>query len=59
LAVTALGQVVGILGQQHRARPLPGQPGPQEKEIGKWINGINAARAALRPETEYCRAGST
>jgi hypothetical protein len=47
LAVTASGQVLGILDQQYWARPLPGQPGPEEKESGKWINGIDASRAAL------------
>lgn len=47
LAVTASGQVVGILDQQYWARPLPGQPGPEEKESGKWIHGLEAARAAL------------
>ena len=47
LAVTTTGQVVGILDQQYWARPWPGQPGPEEKESGKWINGIDASRAAL------------
>ena len=47
LAVTASGQVVGILDQQARARPLPGQPGPEEKESGQGIHGLEAARAAL------------
>ena len=47
LAVTALGQVIGILDQQYWARPQPGQPGPAEKESGKWILGLDAARAAV------------
>jgi Transposase DNA-binding/Transposase Tn5 dimerisation domain len=47
LAVTASGQVLGILDQQYWARPQPGQPGPDEKESGKWINGLDAARAVL------------
>src|SRR5271157_1151450 len=47
LAVTVSGQVVGILDQQYWARSLPGQPGPVEKASGKWINGIDASRAAL------------
>jgi hypothetical protein len=47
LAVTTTGQVVGILDQQYWARPLPGQPGPEEKESGKWIHGLDAARAVL------------
>ena len=29
------------------ARPQRGQPGPEEKESDKWINGIDASRAVL------------
>ena len=47
LAVSTSGPVIGILDQQYWARPRPGRPGPEEKESGKWINGIDAARAAL------------
>src|SRR5262249_15281436 len=47
LAVSTSGQVIGILDQQYWARPQSGQPGPEEKESGKWINGIDAAREAL------------
>jgi hypothetical protein len=47
LAVTTSGQVIEILDQQYWARPQPGQPGPEEKESGKWINGIEAARAVV------------
>jgi hypothetical protein len=47
LALTTSGQVVGILDQQYWTRPLPGRPGPEEKESGKWINGLDAARAVL------------
>jgi hypothetical protein len=47
LGVTTAGQVIGILDQQYWARPLHGQPAPEEKESGKWINGIEAARAVL------------
>jgi hypothetical protein len=47
LALTELGSVTGVLGQQCWARPQPGQPGPQEKESGKWIDGIDQARQAL------------
>src|SRR5271166_4085912 len=47
LAVTTSGQVVGILDQQYWARPQRGQPGPEEKESDKWINGIDASRAVL------------
>jgi hypothetical protein len=47
LAVTTSGQVLGILDQQSWARPQPGQPGPEEKESGKWIYGLEAARAAV------------
>jgi hypothetical protein len=47
LAVTTSGQVIGILDQQCWARPRRGKPGPEEKESGKWINGIDAARAVV------------
>src|SRR4051812_44154265 len=47
LAVTASGQVLGILDQQVWARPQPSRPGPEEKESGKWIHGLDAARAVL------------
>jgi hypothetical protein len=47
LAVSDSGQVIGILDQQYWARRRPGRPGPEEKESGKWINGIDAARGAL------------
>ena len=47
LAVTSSGQVIGILDQQYWARPQRGQPGPEEKESDKWINGIDASRAVL------------
>ena len=47
LAVSAEGLVVGVLGQQLWARPRRGQPGPQEKESAKWLNGIDQAREAL------------
>jgi hypothetical protein len=47
LALTISGQVIGILDQQYWARPQPGQPGPEEIESSKWINGIDASRAIL------------
>jgi Transposase DNA-binding/Transposase Tn5 dimerisation domain len=47
LAVSTSGQVIGILDQQYWARPQPGQPGPEEKESAKWINGIDATGEAL------------
>jgi hypothetical protein len=47
LAVTVSGQVVGPLDQQYWARPPQGRPGPEEKESGKWINGLDASRAVL------------
>ena len=47
LGVAASGQVLGILDQQYWARPQPGQPGPEEKESGKWINGLDGAREAV------------
>jgi hypothetical protein len=52
LAVTVTEQVIGILDQQYWARPQPGRPGPEEKESGKWIDGLDGARAAL-----YAAAG--
>ncbi len=47
LAVTSSGQVIGILDQQYWAWPQRGQPGPEEKESDKWINGIDASCAVL------------
>lgn len=47
LAITPRGIVLGVLDQQFWARPLPGQPRPQEKESGKWIEGVDQARQAL------------
>ncbi len=47
VGVTNAGRVVGILDQQYWARPQLGQPRPEEKESGKWINGIEGAREAL------------
>jgi hypothetical protein len=47
LAVTSSGQVVGILDQQYWARPQPGRPGPEAKESGKWIDGLDGAREVL------------
>jgi hypothetical protein len=47
LGVTTAGLVIGILDQQYWARPQKGQPAPEEKESGKWINGIDAARDVL------------
>jgi hypothetical protein len=47
LAVTTSGPVIGILDQQYWARPQPGRPGPEEKESGKWIHGLDGAREAL------------
>ena len=47
LGVTTSGRVVGILDQQYWARPRRGQPAAEEKESGKWINGIEGARAVL------------
>jgi hypothetical protein len=53
LGVTTAGMVLGPLDQQYWARPLPGQPPPEEKESVKWINGIEGARDVL-----YTTAGN-
>ena len=53
LGVTTSGRVIGILDQQYWARPQQGQPAPEEKESGKWINGVDAARDVL-----YAAAGA-
>ena len=45
--MTRSGQIIGILDQQYSARPQRGEPGPEEKENDKWINGKDAARAVL------------
>ena len=37
--------------QQYCARPQRGQPGPEEKESDKWINGIDASLAVLYQAT--------
>jgi hypothetical protein len=47
LALTTSGEVIGILDQPYWARPQPDQPGRQEKESDKGINGIDATRAIL------------
>ncbi len=52
LGVTTSGRVIGILDQQYWARPQQGQPAPEEKESGKWINGIDAARDVLYTAAE-------
>ncbi len=52
LGVTTSGRVIGILDQQYSARPQQGQPAPEEKESGKWINGIDAARDVLYTAAE-------
>ncbi len=50
--MTTSGRVIGILDQQYWARPQQGQPAPEEKESGKWINGIDAARDVLYTAAE-------
>ena len=50
--MTTSGLVIGILDQQYSARPQQGQPAPEEKENGKWSNGIDAARDVLYTAAE-------
>lgn len=53
LALTESGRVLGVLGQQFWARPRVDRPATlepdptREKESGKWIEGMERARAAL------------
>jgi hypothetical protein len=47
LALTAQGAVLGVLGLQTWARPTGSAPGPEAKESGKWLHGIDQARQAV------------
>lgn len=44
LALTEQGAVLGVLGLQTWARPAGNVPGPETKESGKWLHGIDQAR---------------
>src|SRR3989449_8655853 len=44
LALTEQGAVLGVLGLQIWARPVGNAPGPEAKESGKWLHGIDQAR---------------
>ncbi len=55
LGVTASGRIIGILDQQYWARPQQGQAGPEEKESGKWINGIEGAAPCCIRRPGICR----
>src|SRR5260370_13148949 len=56
LALTEQGAVLGVLGLQIWARPLGNAPGPETKESGKWLHGIDQARQVVW-ETA-CAAGA-
>ena len=47
LALTEQGAVLGVLGLQTWARPARGAPGPEAKESGKWLHGIDQARQVV------------
>lgn len=47
LALTEQGAVLGVLGLQTWARPGGDAPGPEAKESGKWLHGIDQARQVV------------
>ncbi len=47
LALTEQGAVLGVLGLQTWARPVGDAPGPETKESGKWLHGIDQARQVV------------
>src|SRR2546430_5396465 len=47
LALTEQGAVLGVLGLQTWARPAGNAPGPEAKESGKWLHGIDQARQVV------------
>jgi len=47
LALTEQGAVLGVLGLQTWARPAGDAPGPEAKESGKWLHGIDQARQVV------------
>lgn len=47
LALTEAGAVHGVLGLQTWTRPTGDGPGPEAKESGKWLHGIEQARQVV------------
>ena len=47
LALTEQGEVLGVLGLQIWARPAGYAVGPEAKESGKWLQGIDQARQVV------------
>ena len=47
LALTEQGEVLGVLGLQIWARPAGNAVGPEAKESGKWLQGIDQARQVV------------
>jgi hypothetical protein len=47
LALTEQGEVLGVLGLQTWARPAGNAPGPEAKESGTWLCGIDQARQVV------------
>src|SRR5256885_3776741 len=47
LALTEQGAVLGVLGLQIWARPAGNAVGPEAKESGKWLQGIDQARQVV------------
>jgi len=47
LALTEQGAVLGVLGLQTWVRPAANAPGPEAKESGKWLQGIDQARQVV------------
>ena len=47
LALTEQGAMLGVLGLQTWARPAGNAPGPEAKESGKWLHGIDQARQVV------------
>ena len=47
LALTEQGAVLGVLGLQTWARPAGNLPGPEAKESGTWLHGIDQARQVV------------
>ena len=47
LALTEQGAVLGVLGLQTWARPAGDAPGPEAKESGTWLHGIDQARQVV------------